>query len=103
MATGYIEPCRNLQQALAGKTSGAALEGASPRKQRKFLSASSSTHTCYFGTVSTERHQHTVVSLVEKHQDDKTGVSCPTRRGWQSEACTAWCSNGFGASLEARR
>lgn len=79
MGIGYSEPGRNLQHALAGKISGAASAGASLGEQRKFLSASSSTHTCYvqFGTPRTERDQHAIVSLVEKHQDDKTGVAAP--------------------------
>lgn len=71
MGTGCSEPLRNLQQALAEKASGAASAGASLGEQRKSLSVSSGTHTCYvqFGTPSTERHQRSVVSLVEKQQD----------------------------------
>lgn len=78
MGTRYSERHRSLQQALAGKTSGAISVGASLGEQRKILSASYSTHTydVQFGTSSTERHQHTVVSLVEKHHD-KTGVTAP--------------------------
>lgn len=90
MGTGHSETHRNPQQALAGKASGAPSAGASLGEQRKISSASSSTHKCYvqFGTPSTERHQHIVVSLVEKYQDDKTGVASPQRVS-EREVCIA--------------